>query len=92
MSCSYILNINPLLSALSAKFFSQSVGHLFNLLMIAVQKLLSRSYLFILAFIFFFALDDPCKKILLRFTSGNVLPTFSSMLSRLIFWSLIKQF
>ena len=30
------LNINPLLSALSAKIFSQSVGHLFNLLMISL--------------------------------------------------------
>ena len=51
-----------------------------------MQKLLSRSHLFI--FVYFFALGDPSKKTLLRFTSGNVLPTFSSMLSRLIFWSL----
>ena len=56
MSCLYILDINPLLVALFANIFSQSVGCLFILLMasFAVQKLLSliRSHLFICFYFF----------------------------------------
>ena len=52
MSCSYILEINPLLVATFANIFSQSVGCLFVLFMVSfgMQKLLSfiRSHLFIL--------------------------------------------
>ena len=54
MSCSYILEIKPLLVISIANIFSQSVGYLFLLLMVsfAVQKLihLSRSHLFIFYF------------------------------------------
>ena len=56
MSCLYILEINPLLVALFANIFSQSVDCLFVLFMVsfAVQKLLSliRSHLFIFCFYF----------------------------------------
>ena len=55
VSCLYILDINPLLVALFANIFSQSVGCLFILFMVSfvVQKLVSliRSHLFIFAFI-----------------------------------------
>ena len=51
MSCLYILEISPLLVAVFANIFSQSVGCLFILLMVSftVQKLLCliRSHLFI---------------------------------------------
>ena len=54
-SCVYTLEINPLLVALFANIFSHSMGCLFTLIMVsfAVQELicLTRSHLFILAFI-----------------------------------------
>ena len=57
MSCLYILEINLLSVASFANIFSQSVGCLFVLLMVAfaVQKFISliRSHLFIFAFISF---------------------------------------
>ena len=56
MSCSYILEINPLLVASFADILSQYVGCLFILFMVSfvVQKLLSliRFHLFIFGFIF----------------------------------------
>ena len=68
MSCSYILDINPLMVIPFANIFSHSVGFLFVLWMVSfvMQKLLSliRSHLFIFAFVFF-ALGDKFKKILL---------------------------
>ena len=64
-----------------ANIFSHSEGCLFILFMVsfAVHKLLSlfRSCLFIFVFIFI-TLGSRSKKILLRFMSKNVLPTFSS--------------
>ena len=54
MSCLYNLEIKPLLVALFANIFYQSIGFLFLLLIFfAVQKLLSliRSHLFIFVFI-----------------------------------------
>ena len=58
MSCLYILDINPLLTAQSANFFfSHSGGSLFVLLIVsfAVQELLSliRFHLFIFGFMSF---------------------------------------
>ena len=76
------------------KYFSQSIGYLFVLLVIsfAVQKLLSfiRSYLFLFACISF-VLDNWSKKTLVWFMSENILLMFSSrsfMVSCLIFTSL----
>ena len=80
MNCLYILEINLLLVALFANTFSHPVGYLFILFMVsfAVQNLLSliRSHLFIFVFIFII-LEGGSKKILLRFMSKSVLPTFS---------------
>ena len=57
MSCLNILDINPLSVASFANILSHSIGYLFLLLMIsfAMQKLVSltRSHLFIFAFISF---------------------------------------
>ena len=65
VSCSYILDINPLLVISLANIFSHIVGCLFILLMVsfAVQKFLplNTSHLFIFAFIFL-ALGDRSKK------------------------------
>ena len=81
MSCSYILEIKPLLVASFANIFSQFIGCLFVLFMthFAVQKLIYfiRSHLFIFAFISV-ALGDCPKKTLLRFMSENVLRMFST--------------
>ena len=81
VSCLYILEIKPLLVSSFANIFSHSVGGLFILFIVsfAVQKLISliRSHLFIFAFISV-ALGDWPKKTLVRFTSDNVLPMFSS--------------
>ena len=81
VSCSYILEIKPLLVASFANIFSQFIGCLFVLFMtpFAVWKLLCliRSHLFIFAFISV-ALGDWPKKTLLRFMSENVLPMFST--------------
>ena len=56
MSCSYILEINPLSVASFANIFSHSEGCLFTLFIasFAVQKLLSliRPHLFLFIFIF----------------------------------------
>ena len=98
MSCLYILELKPLLVASFANIFSHSVGCLFILFTVsfAVQKLMSltRSHLFIFAFISI-ALGDWPKKTLLRFMfclcSENVLLMFSSrsfMVSCLTFKSL----
>ena len=95
MSCLYILGINPLLFISFANIFSHSVGCLFILSVVsfAVQKLFSLmwSHLFIFAFAAL-AWGDRSKKILLRPTSKNTLPMFSSrsfMVSELTFKSLI---
>ena len=68
MSCSYTLDINPLLVASFANIFSQTMGCLFVLFVVsfAVQKFLSliRSHLFIFVFIFF-TVGSGLKKILL---------------------------
>ena len=81
MSCLYILEINPLLVVSFAIIFSHSVVYLFTLfiLFFAVQKLLSliRSHLFIFVLIFIM-LGVESKKMLLRFMSKSILPTFSS--------------
>ena len=78
-SCSYILEIKPLLVASFANIFSWSVGCLFILFTVssAVQKLvrLIRSHLFISAFISI-ALGDWPKKTMVRFMSENVLSMF----------------
>ena len=82
LSCMYlyILHINPLLAALFANFFSNSIGCLFILLMVsyAVQELLSlvRTHWFVC--FYFFCLGDWSKKLLPWFTSENVLLIFSS--------------
>ena len=81
MSCLYIFEIKPLLVALFANIFYHSVGCCFILFMVSfsVQKLISliRSHLFIFACISI-ALGDWHKKMLLQFTSENVLLMFSS--------------
>ena len=81
MTCLYILEIKPLLDASFYKYFPPVCKLSFILFMVSfvVQKFLSliRSHLFIFAFISF-ALRDWSKKILLHFTSENVLPMFSS--------------
>ena len=81
VSCSYILEIKPLLVASFANIFSQFIGCLFVLFVtpFAVRKLLCliRSHLFIFAFISV-ALGDWPKKTLLRFMLESVLPMFSS--------------
>ena len=81
MSCSYILEIKPLLVASFANIFSQFIGCLFVLFMthFAVQKLIYfiRSHLFIFAFISV-ALGDCPKKTLLQFMSENVFRMFST--------------
>ena len=53
MSCFYILEINPLSIVSFAVIFSHSEGCLLTLLIVsfAVQKLLTRSHLFIFVFI-----------------------------------------
>ena len=96
LSCSYSLDVNPLLIITFANIFSHLVGPLFvfSVVSFAVQKLpsLIRSRLFIFAFIYFFALGDRSQKILLQFMSKSVLPMFSSrsvMVSCLTFRSLI---
>ena len=70
MSCSNVLEINPLLVASFAIIFSDSESCLFILSVVsfAVQKLLSliRSHLFVFIFI---SLGGGSKKILLGFTS-----------------------
>ena len=79
MSCSYILEINPLSVASFANIFSHSEGCLFTLFIasFAVQKLLSliRPHLFIFIFI---TLGGGSKKILLWLLSKCVFPMFSS--------------
>ena len=81
MSCSYILEINPLSVASFANIFSHSEGCLFTLFIasFAVQKLLSliRPHLFIFIFIFV-TLGGGSKKILLWLSSKCVFPMFSS--------------
>ena len=81
MSCLYILEIKPLSFVLFTNIFSQTVACLFVLLMVpfAVQKLvrLIRSHSFIFSFISIASGDWP-KKILVWFTSENVLPMLSS--------------
>ena len=80
MSCSYILEINPLSVASFANIFSPSEGCLFVLFMVsfAVQKLLSftGSHLFIFVFSFL-TLGGGSKKIF-WFMSKSILPMFSS--------------
>ena len=95
MSCLYILEINPLSVASFAIIFSHSEGCLFILFIVsfAVQRLLSliRSHLFIFVFISI-TLGGESKRILLPFTSKNVLAMFSSKsftVSGLTFKSLI---
>ena len=90
-----MLVINPLSIIWFANILSHSVGCLFVLLMVsfAMQKLLSltRSHLFIFAFISF-TLEDGSKKTLLQFMSKSVLPMFFSrsfIVSSLIYRSLI---
>ena len=55
ISCSYVLNTNPLAVISFANISSHSVDYLFILLMVCCEKILSliRSYLFIFAFISF---------------------------------------
>ena len=76
VSCSYILDINPLLVISLANIFSHIVGCLFILLMVsfAVQKFLplNTSHLFIFAFIFL-ALGGGSKNIFLQFMPKSVL-------------------
>ena len=94
MSCSYILEINPLSIDSFANIFSHSEDCLFVLFVVsfALQKLLSclRSHSFIFVFISM-TLGGGSKKILLWFTSKSVLSMFSSrsfMVSVLTFRSL----
>ena len=63
-----------------ANIFSHSVGFLFNLSIVsfAVQKCLIGFHLFIFTFTSF-ASGDWSKKILLQFTSKNIMPMFSSV-------------
>ena len=81
MSCSYILEINPLSIASFANIVSHSEGCLFTLFIasFAVQKLLSliRPHLFLFIFVFI-TLGGGSKKILLWFLSKGVFPMFSS--------------
>ena len=76
MSCLYILEIKPLLFISFANIFSRCVGCLFVLFTVsfAVQKLvnLTKSHLFIFAFISI-ALGDWPKKTLVWFMSDSVL-------------------
>ena len=91
LSCSYILEIKPLLVTSFAAIFSHSVGCIFNFFTasFAMQKLVSlmKSYLFIFIFISI-ALGDCPKKTYVWSMSENILPIFScmsSMVSCLIF-------
>ena len=85
MNCLYSLDINPLVCHIICKFFSHSIGCFFFccccwlIVFFAMQKLLGliKSHLFIFAFISF-PLGKWGKKILLLFTSKNILPLFSS--------------
>ena len=81
MSCSYMLDINPLLVISFADIFSQLVSCLFvlSVVFLAVQKVLNliKSHLFIYTFISF-TVGERSKKILLWFISKSVLPIFSS--------------
>ena len=94
ISCLWILETNPLLVTSFIIIFSQSVGCLFILFIVlfAVQKLLSRSYLF--SFVCFsIFLGDELIKILLWFMSESVLSMFPSrnfIVSSLTFRSLIQ--
>ena len=77
LRCLYILEINPFSAASFANIFSLSVACAYGLFMVSftVQKLLSRSHLFIFIFI---TLGGGSKKILLWFMSKSVLPVFFS--------------
>jgi len=81
MRCLYILEINLLSVASFAKMFSHFVGYVFILFTVffVVQKLLIRSHLFILVFIFI-SLGGGFKKYCCDLCK-NVLPMFSSMSS-----------
>ena len=75
----YILEIKPLPKASLANMFSLMVGSLFILLLfsLALQKILTRSYLFILFFMPL-AVGDLSVKILLHGMSEVFLPLFPS--------------
>ena len=75
----YIFEINPSSVALFASIFSYSVGCVFILFMVVLQKLLCliRSHLLTFVFIFII-LGGGSKKILLGFMSESVPPLFSS--------------
>ena len=68
LRCLYILEINPFSAASFANIFSLSVAYAYGLFMVSftVQKLLSRSHLFIFIFI---TLGGGSKKILLQLIS-----------------------
>ena len=68
LRCLYILEINPFSAASFANIFSLSVACAYGLFMVSftVQKLLSRSHLFIFIFI---TLGGGSKKILLQLIS-----------------------
>ena len=74
----YILEINSLLVSLQRFFFPiPCVVFSFFMVSFTVQKLLTRSHLFIFVFIFII-LGGGSKKIFLHFMSESVLPVFSS--------------
>ena len=79
MSCSYILEINLLSTALFTDIFSHFESFLFILFMVsfAAQKLsnLIRFHLFVFIFLI---LGGGSKKILLWFISKGIFPAFSS--------------
>ena len=89
----YILVINPLLLALFANIFSQSIGCLFFLFVVslAVQKLIRLIWFYLLYFLLFLLPWETDLKKLILFMPENVLLMFSSkslMVSCLIFKSL----
>ena len=95
ISCSYILEINPLSVVSFENILSHAEGCLFVLFMafFTVQKLLSliKAHLFIFVFISV-TLGGRLRKILLWFMSKSVLPMFSFksfIVSHLTFKSLI---
>ena len=73
MSCLYIFEVNPSSVVSFAIIFSHSEGCLFTLFIVsfAVQKLLSRSHLFIFVFIFI-TLGGGSKKICAKECSAYV--------------------
>ena len=72
MSCSYILEINPLSVASFANIFSHSVDYVF-ILLCKFLSLIRSHFIFVLIFI---SLRGGSGEILLQFISESVLPVF----------------